>query len=104
MTDLLGQFRLQSLQLGQTVGVGLDLGLGLLSLLELGGVLLGLAHQDAHLLAEGVALGAQVLSLGNGGTVLAVQLQHLVHQGKLLILELLLECFPLPRRGFPGQT
>ena len=103
VTDLLGQLRLQSLQLGQTVGVGLDLGLGLLSLLELGGVLLGLAHQDAHLLAEGVALGAQVLSLGNGGTVLAVQLQHFVHQGQLLILELLLDVFLYHVGVFPDK-
>ena len=103
VADLLGQLRLQSLQLGQTVGVGLDLGLGLLSLLELGGVLLGLAHQDAHLLGQGVALGAQVLSLSNGGTVLAVQLQHLVHQGQLLILELLLDVFLYHVGVFPDK-
>ena len=91
--DLLGQLGLLGLQLGQAVGVGLHLGLGLLGLRQLGGVLLGLAHEDAHLLGQAVPGGAQLLGLGHDGPVLFVQLQHLVHQGQLLVLELLLDVF-----------
>ena len=91
MADLGGQLGLLLLQLGQPVGVGLHLGLGLLGLLELGGVLLGLAHEHAHPLGQGVAAGPQLIGLADGGPVLGVQLQHLVHQGQLGVLELLLD-------------
>ena len=68
----LRQLGLLLLQLGQPVGVGLDLGLGSLGLLQLGGVLLGLAHQHAHLLAKGVPGRAEVVRLGHGVPVAAV--------------------------------
>ena len=88
--DLRGQLSLPVLQEGQPVGVGLDLGLQRLGLGQLGGVLLGLPHQYAHLLALGVAGGAQFLGLLDGAAVLCVQLQHLIHQGELLFLKFLL--------------
>ena len=56
------QFRFHLFQLGQAVGLLLHLGLHGLSLLELAGVLLGLAHQHTDLLGEGVAVGAQPVS------------------------------------------
>ena len=92
--DLLGQLCFLLLQLGQTVRVGLHLGLGLLGLLELAGVLFGLSHQHTHLLAQGVPGGTELLGLRNHGAVLLVQLQYLVHQGELRVLEFLLYVFP----------
>ena len=89
--DLRGQLGLPALQEGQPVGVGLDLGLQRLGLRQLGGVFLGLPHQYAHLLALGVAGGAQFLGLLDGTAVLCVQLQHLIHQGELLFLKFLLD-------------
>ena len=91
LADLLGQLVLQLFQLGQALGLGHHLGLGGLGLLQLGGVLFGLAHQHAHLLGQGVALGAQGLGLVDGLAVAGVQLQHLVHQGQLGLLELLFD-------------
>ena len=93
LPNFLGQLGLLLLQLGQPVGVGLHLGLGLLSLGQLGGVLLGLAHQHAHLLGKGVALGPQILSGLNGVAVFLVQSNDLVHQRKLCVLELLFDVF-----------
>ena len=93
LVDLLLELLLLGLQLLEPVGVGGDLGLDGLGLLELGGVLLGLAHQNAHLLGQGVAGGTEVAGLGNGGAVFAVQSDDLVHQGQLLVLELLLDVF-----------
>ena len=89
VADLLGVLLLQLLQLCQPVSLGLDLGLDGLCFLQLGGVFLGLTHQHADLLGKGVALGPDVTGLGDGSTVLAVQLQHLIHQGELCVLELL---------------
>ena len=91
VADLGGQLGLLGLQLGQPVGVGLHLGLGGLGLGQLAGVLFGLAHQHAHLLGQGVALGPQVVGLVHRGAVLLVQRQHLVHQGQLGVLKLLLD-------------
>ena len=91
--DLRGQLGFLLLQLGQPVGVGLHLGLGGLRLLQLGGVLLGLAHEHPHLLGQLVALGAQVIGLRHGVPVAAVQLNDLIHQGELFLLELLLDVF-----------
>ena len=91
LSDFFGQLGLLLLQLGQTVGVGLYLGLGLLRLVQLGGVLLGLAHEHAHLLAEGVPGGSELVGLRHGSPVFRIQLQHLVHQGELLLLEFLFD-------------
>ena len=102
--DLLGQLGLLLLQLGQPVGVGLYLGLGLLGLGQLGGVLLGLAHEHPHLLAQGVPGGPEVVGLGHSGPVLGVQSQHLVHQGELLVLEFLLNVFLHSLRVLPDES
>ena len=91
--DLLGQLGLLGLQLRQTVGVGLYLGLGFLRLCQLGGVFFCLAHQHTHLLGEGVAGRPQVVGLAHGRAVFPVQGNDLVHQGKLGALELLLDVF-----------
>ncbi len=103
LVDLRLQVRLLLLQLRQPGGVGLDLLLGGLRLLELGRVLLGLTHQHAHLLAQGVALGPQLAGLGDGGPVFAVQRQDLVHQGELLLLVLLFDIFPDSVRVIPNE-
>ena len=102
--NFLRQFPLLGLQRGQSVGVGLHLGFGLLRLRQLGGVLFGLAHEHPHLLAQGVADGAQVVGLRHGGPVLRVQGQHLVHQRELLLLEFFADVF-LYRLGIlPDKT
>ena len=74
-----------------------------LGLCQLGGVLLGLAHQHAHLLGQPVPVGAELVRLGNGGAALAVQLDDLVHQRQLFILELLLDVFLYRLRVFPDK-
>ena len=79
------------LKLGQAVRLFLHLGLDGLGLLELGGVLFGLAHEHADLLGEGVAVGAELVRLGDGGAALGVQVDDLVHQGELAVLEFLLD-------------
>ena len=94
MTDLLRQFSLFGLQLSQPVGVGLDLGLDGLGLLQLGGVLFGLAHQHTYLLGQGVPVGSQLIGFADSGPVLLVQCQYLVHQGQFGILKLFLDIFP----------
>ena len=91
--DLLGQTALHLLQLGQPVGVGLHLGLGLLGLCQLAGVLLGLTHQHTHPLGQLVPLGPQVVGLVHGGPLFGVQGNDLVHQGELGVLELLADVF-----------
>ena len=84
---------LHLLQLGQPVGVGFHLGLGLLGLRQLTGVLLGLAHQHTHPLGQLVPLGPQVVGLVHGGPLLGVQGNDLVHQGELGVLEFLADVF-----------
>ena len=86
--ELFLQLRLLFLQLCQAVRLFLHLLLDSLGLRQLGGVLLGLPHQYAHLLALGVAGGAQFLGLLDGAAVLCVQLQHLIYQRELLFLKL----------------
>ena len=96
VVDLLGVLALQALQLLQALVIGLhgghvgvDLGLdGGLFLLR---GLLQLAEQGAVCLGELIFLGAQVAGLGDGGTVETVKLDHLIHHGQLLVLELLLD-------------
>ena len=104
LSDFFGQLGLLLLQLGQTVGVGLYLGLGLLRLGQLGGVLLGLAHEHAHPLAEGVPGGPELVGLRHGGPVFRIQLQHLVHQGELLLLEFLFDVLLYGLGIFPDKT
>ena len=102
--DLLSQLVFPLLQVGQTVGVGLDLGLQSLGFGELGGVLLGLSHQDAYLFGFGVTGGAEILGLLNGLAVLGVQLQHLIHQGEFLILKFLFDIFLHGLGIFPDKA
>ncbi len=94
LVQLLLVLDLQLFQLCQTLRVGLDLGLDGLSLFELARVLLGLPHQHTDLLAQRVALRAQLARLGDGGALLFIQLQHLVHEGELGVLKLFLDIFP----------
>ena len=90
-------------QLSQAGGVCLDLLLDRLGFLELGRVLLGLPHQHTYLLTQGIAFCPQLAGLGNGGTILAVQSQDLVHQGKFFLLELLFYIFPDRVRVIPNE-
>ena len=87
------QLRLLLFQLRQAVCLLLHLGLDGLCLLKLAGILLGLAHQHADLLGDGIAVGAQLIRLGDGGTALGVQFDDLIHQGQLGVLEFLLDVF-----------
>ena len=80
------RLRISALHLLQLAGDGLHLLFHLLGL-----VLLALAHQLANLLADGVALLAQLVATALRGAELGVQLQNLVHQGQLLVLEFLLD-------------
>ena len=98
------QLRLLLLQLRQAVRLLLHLGLDGLGLRQLAGVLLGLAHQHADLLGEGVAVGAQLVGLGNGGAALGVQFDDLVHQGQLAVLELFLDVFLNGFGIFPNES
>ncbi len=86
LADFGGVFLLVLLQLRQLVLHFLDLRLDLLGLLALAP-----GHHAADLLAQLVALGAQIVRALNRLAVLLVQLQHLVHQRKLRVLELLFD-------------
>ena len=69
---------------------------GILDLLGFGGlagVLFSLAHQHANLLGKLVAVGAQGVTLANGGAVLGIQIDDLVYQRQLCILKLLFDVF-----------
>ena len=90
-------------QLSQAGGVCLDLLLDRLGFLELGRVLLGLPHQHTYLLTQGIAFCPQLAGLGNGGTILAVQSQNLLHQWKFFLLELLFYIFPDRVRVIPNE-
>ena len=102
--DTLGILLLQSFQLGKAVGVCLDLRLDLFGLLQLGGVLFGLTHQNSDLLGEGISAGADLAGLGDGSAVFGVKLDDLVHQGKLLILKFLFDVFLYQFRVFSYKT
>ena len=83
VVELLVQLRLQLLQLRQAVRLLLDLGLHGLGLFQLAGVLFGLAHQHADLLAQLIPVGAELICLRNGSPAPGIQLQDLIHQGSL---------------------
>ena len=91
LVELGVQLVLQLLQVGQTLGVLGHFLLHGLGFGQLGGVLLGLAHQHADLLGQGIAGGAELVGLHDGGTALGVQLNDLIHQGQLFVLELLFD-------------
>jgi len=104
----LGEFRLvlrlELFQLGQTCGLARDLGLDVLGLLQLGGVLLRLSHQHADLLGKGVAVGAKLVRLGLRRAQLLIKLHHLVHEGELLVLELLADVLAHELRVLTDKT
>ena len=86
LPDLPSHLLLLALHLLQFPGDGLDPLLHFLGL-----VLLPLAHELADLFADLVALLPQLVPPGLGGPELLVQGQDFVHQGQLLVLELLLD-------------
>lgn len=77
-------------QLFQAVSLCGHLLLDLLGFGGLAGVLFSLAHQHANLFGKLVAVGAQGVTLANGGAVLGIQIDDLVYQRQLGILKLLL--------------
>ena len=93
VVDLLVQLSFQLFQSGQPLSLIGDLLLHSLGLSQLAGVLLGLTHQHADLLAQAVAVGTELVRLLNVGPALAVQLDDLIHQRQLLVLKLLLDVF-----------
>ena len=106
--DAGGIFLLALFQLGQAGIVGLDSGhirvdLGLNGGFLLLGSLFQLAKQRAVGFAERVFTGAQVAGLGDGGAVLRIKLQHLVHQRQTRILELLAHIFLDELRILPDK-
>ena len=88
LADFSGHLRLLALHLLQLSGDGLHLFFHLLGLF-----LLALAHQLANLLADGVALLAQLVAPALRGPELGVQFNDLVHQRQLFILEFLFDVF-----------
>ena len=98
LLDLSGVFFLQLLQTRQLLGHLVDLRLGRLSF-----VLLALLHQAADLLGEHLALIAQAVGLLHGLAVLAIQLDHLVHEGELAVLKLFPDVFAHDVRRLADQ-
>ena len=101
--DLLLILLFELFKLGQAVGVGLDGCLDLFGFFELARVLLRLTHQHADLLRKGVAAGAQLARLGDGGAVLGVELDDLVDEGELSSWNFFL-MFSLTRSGFSRRN
>ena len=61
---------------------------------KLGRVFFRLSHEHADLLRQGVALGAQVRRLIDGGAVGLVELDHLVDERQLRVLKLFADVLP----------
>ena len=89
--DTLCVVLLETLKLGEPVGLRLDLRLDLFSLLKLRGILLCLPHEHTDLLGEGVAACAQIACLGYGRAILRVEVEKLIHEGELRVLKLLFD-------------
>ena len=89
VADLVLQLGFLGFQLFQAVSLCGHLLLDLLGFGGLAGVLFSLAHQHANLLGKLVAVGAQGVTLANGGAVLGIQIDDLVYQRQLGILKLL---------------
>ena len=89
VADLVLQLGFLGFQLFQAVSLCGHLLLDLLGFGGLAGVLFSLAHQHADLLGKLVAVGAQGVTLANGGAVLGIQIDDLVYQRQLGILKLL---------------
>ena len=98
LVDLLLIFRLQLLAFGKPRIVRLDrLHVGIDLCLNGGLFLVGgffqPAEQRSVCLGQRVAPGAQLACLGDGGAVFRVEPDHLVNEGKLFLLKLLLDVF-----------
>ena len=89
VADLVLQLGFLGFQLFQAVSLCGHLLLDLLGFGGLAGVLFSLAHQHANLLGKLVAVGAQGVTLANGGAVLGIQIDDLVYQRQLGILKFL---------------
>ena len=98
------QLVLFGFQLLQAVRLRGDLLLDFLGLGGLGGVLFGLAHQHTDLLGQLVAVGAQVAGLTDGGAVLGIQTDDLIHQRQLAVLELFADVLLDKLRVFADKT
>ncbi len=100
---------LQALQLGQTLIIGLDGGHIGVDLRLNGGSFfhcgfLQLAEEGTVGSAQLVFLCAQVACLGDGRAVFLIQFQNLVHEGQLLILELLFDVLTHEVGVFPDES
>ena len=94
LVDLGLELGLLLLQLGEPRGLRGDLRLDGLGLGELGWVFFRLSHEHADLLRQGVALGAQIRCLVDGGAVGLVELDHLVDERQLRVLKLFADVLP----------
>ena len=101
--NLFVQFRLQLFQSSQPLGFVRDLLLYGLGLCQLAGIFLGLSHQHTNLLAEPVAVSAELVGLLNVSPALSVQRNDLVYQRQLFILKFLLDVFLYGIRVFPDK-
>ena len=89
LADLPLELHLTLVQGGHLVSHGGDLLLGGLRLVPL-----ALAHEHADPLADHVPLVAEVVAAGHRLPILLIEGDHLVHQGELLVLKLLLDVLP----------
>ena len=90
-------------QSGQPLGFVRDLLLYGLGLCQLAGIFLGLSHQHTNLLAEPVAVSAELVGLLNVSPALSVQRNDLVYQRQLFILKFLLDVFLYGIRVLPDK-
>ena len=90
-------------QSGQPLGFVRDLLLYGLGLCQFAGIFLGLSHQHTNLLAEPVAVSAELVGLLNVSPALSVQRNDLVHHRQLLVLEFFLDVFLHQLRIFPDK-
>ena len=91
LMDALCILLFETFELSEPVGLRLDLRLDLFGLLKLRGVFLRLTHEHADLLGERVAACAQIACFGYGRPVLRIEVEKLIHEGKLCVLKLLLD-------------
>ena len=104
LVDLRLKLGLLLLQLGEPRGLRGDLRLDGLGLGELGRVFFRLSHEHADLLRQGVALGAQIRCLVDGGAVGLVERDHLVDERQLRVLKLFADVLPNELGVFADQS
>ena len=98
LPQLLPEGLLVFLKGSQAFGVGLNLGLDLLGFFPL-----ALFHELADLLRKRIAVSAETVGLLLGRPYLGIEVDDLIHQGKLLVLELLLYIFFDDVRMLPDE-